>query len=109
MQRNKLAESTITDSQTGRPSGRPFCSGNSSVCSNSSGYDVRFFLSGGPSKDDTSSVEAIYGNFCEQIHFFTSREEAESWAEGRENIVILSVEEGYELGKLAFSELLAYA
>ena len=62
-----------------------------------------------PSKVDTSSVEAIYGNFCEQIHFFTSREEAERWAADRENIDILSVEEGYELGKLAFSELLAYA
>ena len=62
-----------------------------------------------PSKVDTSSVEAIYGNFCEQIHFFASREEAERWAADRENIDILSVEEGYELGRLAFSELLAYA
>ena len=62
-----------------------------------------------PSKVDVSSVEAIYGNFCEQIHFFASREEAERWAADRENIDILSVEEGYELGKLAFSELLAYA
>ena len=62
-----------------------------------------------PSKVDASSMEAIYGNFCEQIHFFVSREEAERWAAERENIDILSVEEGYELGKLAFSELLAYA
>jgi len=62
-----------------------------------------------PSKVDTSSVEAIYGNFCEQIHFFASRGEAERWAVDRENIDILSVEEGYELGKLAFSEVLAYA
>jgi len=62
-----------------------------------------------PSKVDTSSMEAIYGNFCQQIHFFASREEAERWAAERENIDILSVEEGYELGKLAFSELLAYA
>ena len=61
-----------------------------------------------PSKVDVSSVEAIYGNFCEQIHFFASREEAERWAADRENIDVLSVEEGYELGKLAFSELLAY-
>ncbi len=62
-----------------------------------------------PSKVDTSSMEAIYGNFCQQIHFFASREEAERWAAERENIDILSVEEGYELGKLAFSELLAHA
>ena len=62
-----------------------------------------------PSKVDTSSVEAIYGNFCEQIHFFVSREEAEGWTAGRENIDIRSVEEGFKLGKLAFSEVLAYA
>ena len=62
-----------------------------------------------PSKVDASSMEAIYVNFCEQIHFFASREEAERWDADRENIDILSVEEGYELGKLAFSELLAYA
>ena len=53
-------------------------------------------------------MEAIYRNFCEQIHFFASRDEAERWAAGRENIDILSVEED-ELGQLAFSELLAYA
>ncbi len=62
-----------------------------------------------PSMVDTSSVEAIYGNFCEQIHFFASREDAERWAAGRDNIDILSVEEGYELGKQVFAELLAYA
>ena len=62
-----------------------------------------------PSVVDTSSGEAIYGNFCEQIHFFASRDEAEGWAAGRENIDIISVEEGYELGKLVFSEVLAYA
>ncbi len=62
-----------------------------------------------PSKVDVSSVAATYGNFCEQIRFLASREEAERWAAGRENIDILSVEEGYELGKLAFSELRAYA
>ena len=62
-----------------------------------------------PSKVDTSSMEAIYGNFCEQIHFFASREEAEGWAAGRESIDIISVEEGYQLGKMAFSDLLAYA
>ena len=52
-----------------------------------------------PCKVDTSSVEAIYGNFCEQI----------GWAAGKENIDIISVEERCELGKLTFSEVLAYA
>ena len=62
-----------------------------------------------PSKVDVSSLEAIYRNFCEQIHFFASREETARWAADREYIDILSVEEGYELGKLVFSELLTYA
>ena len=58
---------------------------------------------------DTASVEAIWSNFCHQVYFFPSRDEAELWAEGKENIAILSVEEAYELGKLAFSKLLEFA
>ncbi len=37
-----------------------------------------------PSKVDVSSLEEIYENFCEQIYFFASREEAERWIAGRE-------------------------
>ena len=57
---------------------------------------------------DVSSVEAIWSNFCHQVFFFPSRAEAEKWAEGKTNIAILSVHEAFELGKRAFSSLLAY-
>ena len=62
-----------------------------------------------PEVHDVSSVEAIWGNFCHQVYFFPSREEADEWAAGKTNIAILTVEEAYELGKLAFSSLLPYA
>ena len=57
----------------------------------------------------TSSVEGIWSNFCRQGYFFPDEEEAEEWAEDKENISILSVEEAYELGNRTFSTLLAYA
>jgi len=62
-----------------------------------------------PALDDVSSVEAIWSNFCHQVLFFPSSAEAEQWAEGKTNIAILSVYDAYELGKRAFSDLLAYA
>jgi len=54
------------------------------------------------------SVEAIWGAFCRHIFFFASREEAERWAAGRDDIEILSVEEAYELVRLFSSRFLAY-
>ncbi len=60
-------------------------------------------------KHDLSSLEAVWGVFCHQVYFFASREEAQRWAAGRESIEILTVEEAYELGKQAFSELNSYA
>ena len=62
-----------------------------------------------PAIQDVSSVEAIWSNFCHQVFFFPSRDEAEQWAQGKTNISILSVHDAYELGKQAFSDLLTYA
>ncbi len=62
-----------------------------------------------PEVHDVSSVEAIWSNFCHQVFFFSSRAEAEQWADGKTNIAILSVQDAYELGKQAFSDLLPYA
>ena len=62
-----------------------------------------------PALHDVSSVEAIWSNFCHQVYFFPSTAEAERWAEGKNDIAILSVYDAYELGKQAFSDLLAYA
>ena len=62
-----------------------------------------------PDKADMSSAQAIWGTFCHHIFFFASREEGEQWAAGRDDIEILSVHEGFELGKQAWSKVLAYA
>jgi len=51
-----------------------------------------------PSQESMASVEAIWNAFCSHIHLFTSREEGERWAAGRDDITILSVEEGFALG-----------
>ncbi|MGH7449895.1 MAG: organomercurial lyase [bacterium] len=59
-------------------------------------------------KADMSSVESIWSTFCHHIHFFASREEAEQWAAGRDNIEILSVNESFELGKQISSRFLVY-
>lgn len=62
-----------------------------------------------PDKADMSSAQAIWGTFCHHIFFFTSREEGEQWAAGRDDIEILSLDEGFELGKQLWSKVLAYA
>jgi alkylmercury lyase len=46
-----------------------------------------------------TSVEAIWMTFCQSIHFFATREEAVRWAAGRDDIAILTPDEGYELGR----------
>ena len=58
---------------------------------------------------DASFVETLWSNFCHRVYFFPTEQEAEGWAEDKENISILSVEEAYELGKRTFSKLLSYA
>ena len=63
----------------------------------------------GPDVVKTDSVEDVWTTFCHHIFFFDSRDSAEAWAVGRPDIQILTVEEGYELGKLSFGELLTYA
>ena len=62
-----------------------------------------------PKREDMASVEAIWNTFCEHIHFFASRAEAERWAAGRDDIAILTVEEGFELGRQVWAGVLPYA
>ena len=62
-----------------------------------------------PDKVDMSSAQAIWGTFCNHIFFVASREEGEQWAAGRDDIEILSLDEGFELGKQFWSRVLAYA
>lgn len=62
-----------------------------------------------PKIHDVSSVEAIWSNFCHQVFFFPSMDEASEWAAGKSNIQLVSVADGFEVGRLAFSELRGYA
>ena len=61
-------------------------------------------------KANVNAVEEIWAVFCCLVHFFSSEESASVWMSGRgEDIRILSVEEGYDLGRVAFEEVLQYA
>ena len=59
--------------------------------------------------DQAGSVEEIWSQFCHQVYFFASREEAEQWTSTRDDIEILTVDEAFELGRHAWSGVLAYA
>lgn len=61
-------------------------------------------------KKGRESVEEIWMTFCHFVHFFSSPESASEWFAGRNrDVSILSVEEAYQLGRMAFEDLLAYA
>ncbi len=55
------------------------------------------------------SVEEAWSLFCHQVYFFTSREEAETWAVDRDHVEVLTVEEAFELGRHAWSSVLEAA
>jgi alkylmercury lyase len=61
-----------------------------------------------PDRADMSSVESIWSTFCHHIYFFGTREEAEQWAAGRNDIEILPVSEGFELTRQLWSRVLRY-
>ena len=62
-----------------------------------------------PDEAGMGSVEAVWGTFCHHVFFFGSREEAERWAAGRDDIEILPLDKGYELGKQLRRKVIAYA
>ncbi len=59
-----------------------------------------------PSRENMASVEAIWSTFCSHIHFFVTRDEAERWATGRDDIAILSVDVGFAWQRPVWSEVL---
>lgn len=61
-----------------------------------------------PNAANFSSVDAIWGTYCHHIYFFASREEAERWAAGRDEIAILSVQEGFNVSRRIAARLLGY-
>lgn len=62
-----------------------------------------------PEQEEMSSVEAIWNVFCRHVHFFASREEAENWADGRDGIAVVTVEEGFAIGRELWSKVLLSA
>jgi alkylmercury lyase len=62
-----------------------------------------------PSRENMASVEAIWGTFCSHIHYFATRDEAERWVARRDDIAILTVEEGFAWQRPVWSRLLADA
>ena len=63
------------------------------------------FVLADPSQENMTSVEAIWGAFCTHVHFFASREEGEQWANGRDDIVLLTVEEGFASERQVWSSV----
>ena len=62
-----------------------------------------------PEETNMTSVASIWMTFCQHIFFFTSQNEAQQWANGRDDIRIMSVEEGFELTKQLWAGVLSYA
>jgi alkylmercury lyase len=52
------------------------------------------------SREERISVEAMWSAFCTHVHFFAMHDEAERWAKGRDDLAILTVAEGFELGQM---------
>ena len=61
-----------------------------------------------PAAADVSSVDAIWNTFCHHSFFFPSRGEAEQWAAAREDIEIVSVEEGFAIGRQLAARMLGH-
>jgi alkylmercury lyase len=59
-----------------------------------------------PNRERMASIEAIWTAFCQHVHFFPTREEAKRWAARREDIAILTVDEGFAFGRRVWSDVL---
>lgn len=64
---------------------------------------------GDPSREDMASVEAMWNAFCDHVHFFAAREVAERWAAARDDVAIITVDEGFDLGRQVWSTVLSGA
>lgn len=57
---------------------------------------------------DISSTAAIWGTFCHHSFLFPSREKAHRWAAGRDDIEILTLEEGFVIAQAVAGAWLRY-
>jgi alkylmercury lyase len=55
------------------------------------------------------TVEAVWMAFCTHVHFFPSHAAAERWACGRDDLTVLTVAEGFALGRAVWGPLLDQA
>jgi len=62
-----------------------------------------------PDTAELGSAADIMMTFCRNIHFFAAAAEVPRWAAGRDDIVTLSLDEGYQLGRRLWPEAYAYA
>jgi alkylmercury lyase len=60
-----------------------------------------------PDKPDPSTVEERWAATCHHIYFFPSRAEAAQWSADRDDIEVLTIEEGFEFERLVMSKILA--
>ncbi len=55
-----------------------------------------------------STPEDVWLAFCNHVHFFSSPEAASAWFAGKQHApLLLSIEEGYELGRIRFADVLS--
>ena len=62
-----------------------------------------------PEETNMTSVASIWMTFCQHIFFFTSQREADEWANGRDDIRMMSLDQGFELTKQLWAGVLSYA
>lgn len=76
------------------------------------GLDPVYAVISWPARDsdqvDMSSKAAIWGTFCHHSFFFRSRAEAELWASGRDDIVMLAMDDGFAVARELAAALLRY-
>jgi alkylmercury lyase len=58
-------------------------------------------------REELASTEASWSAFCTHTHFFATHDEGERWVGGRDDIVIVGVDEGFALGQQMWPMLLA--
>jgi len=62
-----------------------------------------------PNPEGPKSAEEIWKVFCHYVFFFSSAEVVTEWFKGKNyDPVVLSVEEGFQLGRMTFEEVLKY-
>ena len=62
-----------------------------------------------PDTAEMSSAADIMMTFCRNIHFFACADEVTRWAAGRDDIMTLTLDEAFELGRGLWPEAYAYA